>query len=198
MTKRADNSNTMSHVLCVHTLQMAKVRTRRYHHYQLVCKNLCFHALIALILVALQQTNHKLSEMPANEDNQNLASKKLIHFAHAHVVLTRDDQSSSLVLTGEDGKGEESSGDQLVIAGNNMGGGQDSRMVMQNAANREGDVVMNGKSMIIPGEDGHIVLADSRQQDDGIRRSPVPPNLFMLWLPYMSPRFAYRMIPFFG
>lgn len=124
-----------------------------------------------------------------------------ILFANGHVVLTKDDQGQSLVLTGEDGK-KEDGGDQLVIAGHNTGGGgQDSRMIMQDASNREGDVVINGRSMIIPGEDGHIVLADSRRDDSGSHQHHhqyQPPNPFMFWAPYMSSRAMYRMMPFFG
>lgn len=126
---------------------------------------------------------------------------------NGHIVLTRDDFSQSLVLTGDDGGGKDGKGgkggggdDQLVIAGNQMGGeGQNSRMVMQDAANREGDIVMNGKSMIIPGEDGHIVLADSRSQNDQQRSSPSPFNPMLLWAPYMNNRYFYRMMmPYLG
>ena len=115
-------------------------------------------------------------------------------------MLTRDDQGQSLVLSGEDGK-KDDGGDQLVIANHNTdGGGQDSKMIMQDASNREGDVLINGRSMIIPGEDGHIVLADSRRDDSGPqhhRHNYHRPNPFMFWTPYMSPRMMYRMMPFF-
>ena len=124
-------------------------------------------------------------------------------FAKCHVVLTRDDKGQSLVLTGEDGKKE--GGDQLVISGNNMDGGgdggQSSNMILQDASNREGDVIMNGRSMIIPGEDGHIVLADSRRDggDSPPPRQPPPPQLnpFLLWAPFMSRGFGSRMMPFY-
>lgn len=141
------------------------------------------------------------SPLRDNKHDTNIHStgSNLILSARGHIVLTKDDRSQSLVLTGEDGKG--SSGDQLVIAGNNMGGGgngQDSNMVMQDAANREGDVVINGNSMIIPGEDGHIVLADSRSRHGGGggqgHRPFVSPIMF--WLPYMSGRSVYRMLPY--
>jgi len=147
------------------------------------------HLLVAILVISM-----------VNDIKRHLRGtlSTLELYAEAHVVLTRDDQGQNLVLTGEDGKGGSEGGDQLVIAGHNMGGDQDSKMVMQNAANREGDVVISGKSMIIPGEDGHIVLADSRQQDDRTNGPPMPHNPFMLWMPFMSPRFAYRMMPFFG
>ena len=129
--------------------------------------------------------------------------------ARAHVVLTRDDHSQSLVLSGDDGGGgkDGGGGERVVIAGSNMGGdggggGQDTRMIMQNADDREGDIVMSGRSMIIPGEDGHIVLADGRSQNDGIRRSQPFNNPFMLWTPYMGGGYSslnyLRMMPFFG
>lgn len=153
-----------------------------------------------------QQSKH---EQQQQEPENNLA-KGLILLASGHIVLTRDDRGSSLVLTGEDGKGGKGkgkgeSGDQLVIAGHNMGGGGDSgggqntNMVVQDASNREGDVVINGNTMIVPGEDGHIVLADGRGQENGQQRPPPPPpNLFAFWLPYMNSRMGYRMMPFFG
>lgn len=108
-------------------------------------------------------------------------------------------------MTGEDSKKED--GEQLVISGQNMGGGggggggESTNMIMQDAANREGDIVMHGRSMIIPGEDGHIVLADSRRNDgDGPPRGPQPPPMspLMYWAPYMNSRMFYRMMPFFG
>lgn len=140
------------------------------------------------------------SSLDLNDARSQPRSRIKITFARAHIVLTKDDRSQSLVLTGEDGKGG-GNGNQLVIAGHNMGGGdgdgQDSNMIMQDADNREGDVVMNGKSMIIPGEDGHIVLADSRSS--GRSQSGPMPNFFSLWLPFMGGRMGYRMAyPLFG
>lgn len=125
-------------------------------------------------------------------------------FANGHIVLTKDDHGSSLVLTGEDGKGGgkgkgKGGGDQLVIAGHNMGGtGQDTNMVMQDASNREGDVVIQGQSMIVPGEEGHIVLADGRSKSGGghMHRTPLI-NPMMFWLPYINSRSMYRMMPFY-
>lgn len=127
--------------------------------------------------------------------------------ASAHIVLTRDDRGQNLVLTGDDGggkgKGKGGGGDQLVIAGSQMGGsGQDTNMIVQDAANREGDVVIQGNSMIVPGEDGHIVLADSRSKGGeggggGGGYRPAPFNPMLLWLPYISSRSTYRMMPFF-
>lgn len=120
------------------------------------------------------------------------------NLASAHIVLTKDDHGSSLVLTGEDGKGGKGKGggDQLVIAGHNMGGNErDTNMVMQDAANKEGDVVIHGNSMIVPGQDGHIVLADSRSKSGGAPRPMINPMMF--WLPYMSSRSMYRILPFY-
>lgn len=124
----------------------------------------------------------------------------LILLARGHIVLTKDDQAQSLVLTGEDGsKGDKGGGDRLVIAGTNMGsGGQDTNMVMQDASNRDGDVVVNGNTMIIPGEDGHIVLADSRRRGGGGGEPGRLINPLIYWLPYMNSRLAYRLMPFFG
>lgn len=159
----------------------------------------CVRLGLTLIIVSL------LSNLDHLRNNGNIQQhKSRVHLVSAHIVLTRDDMSQSLVITGEDGgkgKGKGGGGDQLVITGNRMGnGGQNSNMVMQDAANREGDVVMNGNSMIIPGEDGHIVLADSRSRQDGDNGNRPPPmqNLFAFWLPYMNSRMAYRMMPFFG
>lgn len=143
------------------------------------------------------------SDQNASSHSRYIRRNNLIFSASSHIVLTKDDYSQSLVLTGEDGgggkgKGKGGGGDQLVISGNDMGGdGQSSNMVMQDASNREGDVVINGNSMIIPGEDGHIVLSDSRRRE-GQAPPPRPFNPMMYWLPYMSGRYAYRMMPFFG
>lgn len=160
----------------------------------------CLKLTLTLVLV-LFLSNLELS----NEDAKIQPHKSRILLASAHIVLTRDDRGQSLVLTGEDGKGggkgKGGGGDQLVIAGNNMGG-QNSNMVLEDAANREGDVVINGNSMVIPGEDGHIVLADSRDRQGGGggdgNRPPPMQNLFAFWMPYMNSRMAYRMMPFFG
>lgn len=153
-------------------------------------------SLTLIIILFVSNLDHLMR----NGDIQQYKSRVLL--VSAHIVLTRDDISQSLVITGEDGgKGKGGGGDQLVIAGNQMGnGGQNSNMVVQDAANREGDVVINGNSMIIPGEDGHVVLADSRSRQDGDNRNRPPPmqNLFAFWLPYMNSRMAYRMMPFFG
>lgn len=150
-------------------------------------------ALISLVML----NGHYFSK----DGHSNTPVKNLIMFANGHVVLTRDDTGQSLVLTGEDGGkggkgGKGGGGDRLVITGNNMGGGtQNSNTVMDDAT--EGDVVINGNSMIIPGEDGHIVLADGRnRQQEG--RGPPPPNPFAFWMPYMSNRMGYRMMPFFN
>lgn len=122
--------------------------------------------------------------------SKDLQHTSLVAFASAHIVLTKDDRGQSLVLTGEDGKG--GGNDQLVIAGHNMGGNgaegeQNSNMIVQDAANREGDVVMSGNSMVIPGEDGHIVLADGRSKRADHSPSPMShmPNMLALWFPYM-------------
>lgn len=137
--------------------------------------------------------------------NEKLLSSNLITVVDGHIVLTKDDYGQSLVLTGEDGKGGKGGkgggGDQLVISGSNMGGnGESSNMVMQDAANREGDVVINGNSMIIPGEDGHIVLADGRGNNRQQQfRPPFQSNLLAFWLPYMNNRASnYNSMPFFG
>lgn len=114
----------------------------------------------------------------------------------AHVVLTRDDRSQSLVLTGDDGN---KGGDQVVISGQNMNGnGGSTNMIMQDAANREGDVVMNGNNMIVPGEDGHIVLADGRSNRAREDVGPMTQNFMPFWMPYMNSPYNYRMFPFFG
>lgn len=129
----------------------------------------------------------------------NLYSNDSSSLASGHIVLTKDDHGSSLVLTGEDGKGGgkgKGGSDQLVIAGHNMGASeQDTNMVMQDAANKEGDVVIHGNSMIVPGRDGHIVLADGRSKSGGAHRPAINPMMF--WLPYMSSRSMYRMLPFY-
>lgn len=126
------------------------------------------------------------------------------NYTSSHIVLTRDERGSSLILTGSDGGkggkgGKGGGGDRVVISGSNMGGdGQSSNMIMEDASNKEGDIVMNGNSMIVPGEDGHIVLADGRNRGgDGNGPQPPPPNLLALWMPYMNSRMSrnpYRMM----
>lgn len=133
--------------------------------------------------------------------DRNQRPQGLVLHASAHVVLAKDDRGQHLVLTGEDGKkGKGGDGDQLVISGTQMGAdGQGSQMVLQNAAHREGDIVMDGKSWIIPGEEGHIVLADARSQNR--RQQPAPINPLIFWGPYMSNRYYYRMmmmVPYLG
>lgn len=161
----------------------------------------CLKLTLTLVMV-LFLGNVELS----NENAKVQPNKSRILLASAHIVLTRDDRGQSLVLTGEDGKGggkgKGGGGDQLVIAGNNMGD-QNSNMVLEDAANREGDVVINGNSMVIPGEDGHIVLADSRDRQGGgggddRNRPPPMQNMFAFWMPFMNSRMVYRMMPFFG
>lgn len=145
----------------------------------------------ALIVYDLVQAPNQRWVGLFTKDPQNfqLQSVAGIMLVSAHIVLTKDDRSQSLVLTGEDGRG--GGNDQLVIAGNNMGGptdqGGSSNMIMQDAENREGDIVMNGNSMIIPGEDGHIVLADSRskREDSGQQSGPQFNSMLAFWLPYM-------------
>jgi hypothetical protein len=133
-------------------------------------------------------------QLPSSETTNNNRPKSPVLLVSGHVVLTRDDQGQHLVLSGEDGKKGKGGGDQLVIAGSQMGGdGQDSNMILQDASNREGDIVMSGKSMIIPGEDGHIVLADSRNQNQR-RNQPPPMNPMLFWAPYMNNRYLYRMM----
>ena len=148
---------------------------------------------LAILLMVLVANDHRRSQGPSREH--------LILSASGHIVLTKDEHSQSLVLTGEDGrggKGKGGGGDRLVISGSNVGeGGQGSNMIMQDAANREGDVVINGNSMIIPGEDGHIVLSDSRRRGGG-GDGPRPLNPMIFWLPYMNSRLSYRIMPFFG
>lgn len=172
-------------------------------------------SLIVLMISSQQYLlNHEINELLGRlQTDQNQAESSglgLVMLAEGHIVLTRDDRGSSLVLTGEDGKGGGKGGkgggedDQLVIAGDNGGGGgggggRNTNMIVQDASNREGDVVINGNSMIVPGEDGHIVLADGRSQGNERSQQPSPPpNLFAFWLPYMNSRMSYRMAPFFG
>lgn len=175
---------------------------------------LCSKVTISLIVLMLISSNQ--NSLNYESDNEQARMRPhyrdqiknglgLSIFADGHIVITKDDRGSSLVLTGEDGrggkggkgkgKGKGEDGDQLVITGE-TGGGRNTNMVMQDAANREGDVVIQGNSMIVPGEDGHIVLADGRSQGNG--RPQPPPNLFAFWLPYMSSRMSYRMLPFYG
>lgn len=164
----------------------------------------CLRSTLVLTIVFSLINDYLLitdSSNQAQGQADKVIRRNLIILASGHIVLTRDDRQQSLVLTGEDGKGG-GNGDQLVISGNNMGGGggQSSNMVMQDAANREGDVVMNGNSMIIPGEDGHIVLADSRNSNGGGRGNGgqgMMQNPFALWMPYMYGRSSW-MMPFFG
>lgn len=166
--------------------------------------------LAAVLLLTLSFDLKNILHQHSATSSPDTQSKSWLH-ASAHVVLTRDDRGQNLVLTGEEGKKGGGGGDQLVISGNNMDGeGHSSNMILQDASNREGDVVMSGRSMIIPGEDGHIVLADSRRQDNGGGGGgggggsgfmPPPMNPFMsYWGPYMSNRmYPYRMMmPFFG
>lgn len=225
MTKSSQKSNHMrgltdgrSDQISTRSLNLCKFRKPSYvSNYQFVYSQIF---TLTLICVALNEHLPRVSKHKAEsnhlQNNHDSSEVKTIStffsYANAHVVLTRDDRGQNLVLTGEDGKNEDGEGDQLVIAGDNMGGGggggQDTRMIMQDAANREGDVVMNGRSMIIPGEDGHIVLADSRQQDGGgggggggfpRHMSPMGPNPLMMWMPFMGPRLAYRMMmPYMG
>lgn len=124
--------------------------------------------------------------------------------AQAHIIMTRDDRGGNLLLTDEDGGGGGGGqGENVVIAndgqsGNSGGGGgglmggggnggSNSNFILQDADNREGDVVMNGKNIIIPGEDGHIVMADSRNQANN-QQQQFPPNNFALWLPFLGNR----------
>lgn len=129
-----------------------------------------------------------------------------IYLTEAHIVLTRDDRGGNLLLTEES---KRSDGDNLIIANDGQngpgdGGGQNSNFVLQDAANREGDVVINGKNLIIPGEDGHIVLADSRTNNNHYQHRHNPPFLynplsafnnpaFALWWPHLASkaRFSY-------
>lgn len=166
-------------------------------------------SLIVLIMISSEQhfSNYESNERPEIQPRSQGQIKNvigLIMLADGHIVITKDDRGSSLVLTGEDGrggkggkgKGKGGDGDQLVITGE-TGGGRNTNMVMQDAGNREGDVVIQGNSMIVPGEDGHIVLADGRSQGNE-RQQPPPPNLFAFWLPYMNSRMGYGLAPFFG
>lgn len=160
------------------------------------------HAIILGIIAIIIINCHY--DLQVNErtqtSSQGRSRRRVVLLASSHIVLTKDDNGQSLVLTGEDGKGKGKGkgggGDQLVIAGHGMGGGDNSNMVMQDAANREGDVVINGNSMIVPGEDGHIVLADSRSNQQSQRRMP-PPNLWAFWAPFLRGRMAYSS-PYFG
>lgn len=171
--------------------------------------------ILSLIVIMISSQhyllNHEINELLERHQQAKADGFGLIMLADGHIVLTRDDRGSSLVLTGEDGKGGGKGGkgggddDQLVIAGDNGGGGgggggRNTNMIVQDASNREGDVVINGNSMIVPGEDGHIVLADGRSQGNerSQQQQPPPPNLFAFWLPYMNSRMSYRMAPFFG
>lgn len=120
---------------------------------------------LALFHVDLLYPLRKLA--PLVSQHQSLHSCSF-QAASAHIVLARDDRGGNLLLTGQDGGGRDANGDNLIIANDvhagvgSGGAGQDSNLVLQDAANREGDVVISGKNLIIPGEDGHIVLADSR------------------------------------
>jgi hypothetical protein len=170
----------------------------RCHHQKSSSSCGKLHSLV-LISVSLLIINELLVnfQAPIAEKSAENNSKSSFLLVNGHVVLTRDDHGQHLVLTGEDGKKGKGGGggDQLVIAGSQMGGQNDggSNMVLQDAANREGDIVMSGKSMIIPGEDGHIVLADSRNQSQRRHHTPINPLIF--WAPFMNNRYMSRMLP---
>lgn len=106
----------------------------------------------------------------------------------AHIVLTRSDMGQNLVLSGQSG-GKKGAGGNVVLARNDGDSGS-SNFVLEDAANKDGDVIMYGKNIVIPGKDGHIVLADSRNNNghhDQNRGYP-PFNPMILWLPYLTSR----------
>lgn len=143
----------------------------------------CLRLGLIVLMLIMVTTDYVLKRHEEGGRGMNKL-RSLAVFADAHIVMTRDDRGQSLVLTGEDGKGGKGGGgDQLVISGD-MGGNQNTNMVLQDAANREGDVVIQGGSMVVPGEDGHIVLVDGRSNNGGGR--PPPMNYLAQWLPYMS------------
>lgn len=151
-------------------------------------------------------------------DSQRISSYKqggsLITLSEAHIVLTRDDRGGNLLLTGQDGggQGDSDAQDNLVISNDNgpngSGGnnGGDENLVLQDAENREGDVVISGKNLIIPGEDGHIVLADTRSNNHNHR--PNPPFIhspmssmggtMAYWWPYMTGRTKLSLLTGYG
>lgn len=166
-------------------------------------RQVCISIILAIVLINFYYDIHSMNHQNGETAPPVRRSRKrVVLLASSHIVLTKDDNGQSLVLTGDDGKGKGKGkgggGDRLVIAGHGMGGdGANSNMVMQDASNREGDVVINGNSMIVPGEDGHIVLADSRRNDQQ-RPSGPPPNLWAFWMPFLrNSRMAYNY-PFFG
>lgn len=90
-----------------------------------------------------------------------------ISLVRSHVVLTKDEHGGSkLIISGESegGKKEEGNNDNLVIANHGQGeNGEDSNFVMQDP--KEGDVVIDGSNIVIPGDDGHIVLAGPKKHN---------------------------------
>lgn len=196
----ADNQTTSTTLRSQNHCHQMETRTRVMSES---VPNIRFRYSTLLLVVFTIAASSSFKSQYGKDDSRNIILPLLIQPASGHVVLTRDDRGSSLVLTGEDGKGGKGKGggDQLVIAGSNMGGdNQNTNMVLEDASNREGDVVINGGSMIIPGEDGHIVLADGRSKEGGGGGGRPPPfNPMIFWLPYMNSRSSlYRVMPLFG
>lgn len=159
-----------------------------------------FNSLIYLSITMLI-INHLVIDQQMSSPGLLYWPASSVLLVSGHVVFARDDQGQHLVLTGDDGGkgGKDGENDQLVIAGSQMGsGGQDSNMVLEDASNREGDIVMSGKSLIIPGEDGHIVLADSRNHNQHKHLPPTNPLIF--WAPYINSKYLYRLMttPYYG
>lgn len=122
-----------------------------------------------------------------------------LNVVNSHIILTRDDTGGKFLLTEQDGAQE---GGNLVIANDGhqhsgSGGGQNRNFVMQDADNRDGDVVMDGKNLVIPGEDGHIVLADSRNDNNHghnihhYQQGHKFSNFCPYWFPFWGSRLSF-------
>lgn len=119
-----------------------------------------------------------------------------------HLVLSKDNHGSKLIITGDENRKGKGEGDNLVIA--NHGGGHkggDSNFIMQNANNRDGDVVIDGSNIVIPGENGHIVMAGNSNHNNhnSGHESGYEHKSFSfyqnLWLSYMMKN--YHMNPYY-
>lgn len=85
----------------------------------------------------------------------------------AHMVSTRDDRVGTS-LTGQDARVQEENDalrNDLVVASSENGlTGTDQSMPLHDSTNLEGSVI-GGRNLVVPSEDGHSVLADTRSNN---------------------------------
>lgn len=126
--------------------------------------------------------------------------RPIVQFAHGHVIITEDHTGKNVVLTGEDdggkgkGKGKGGGGGGGGGKGKGKGGGNErlvvaggkTNLVMENAGQREGDVVIDGGNIVIPSREGHIVMTGGPggHSENHQHRGPSPMTLFQYWWPY--------------